>query len=274
MLRSMVGYFRGNVVGFVALFVAMGGTAYAVNTVGSADIIDGEVKSVDIGNNEIGSSDVKDGSLNTFDVHSFLGVDVVDGSLTGADISDNSLSFLDIGSQQVGSDEVQNDSLLQSDIRAGAVTGDEVLDNSLNGADINESALNLPNRARFVPLEGFDSKVAETQVPEGNYLVYIAANHRTEQNDGTGKSVTCQLFNRAAGQADPGGFIGEAREIDRTSLANPNDPRTATYENLGTMGGAAVGPGGATIYATCSKEGVSRSFFTGAMWVIQTGGFF
>ena len=41
--------------GDLALFVALGGTAYAVNTVGSADIIDGEVKSVDIGNNEIGS---------------------------------------------------------------------------------------------------------------------------------------------------------------------------------------------------------------------------
>ena len=34
--------------------------------------MDGEVKSVDIGNNEIGSADVKDGSLDTFDVHSFL----------------------------------------------------------------------------------------------------------------------------------------------------------------------------------------------------------
>ena len=53
--------------------------------------MDGEVKSVDIGNNEIGSADVKDNSLNTFDVHSFLGVDVVDNSLTGADVQESSL---------------------------------------------------------------------------------------------------------------------------------------------------------------------------------------
>ena len=80
-------------VAYLALFVALGGTgAYAANTIGSSDIIDGEVKSVDIGNNEIGSSDVKDNSLNTFDVHSFLGVDVVDGSLTGADIAGHSRS--------------------------------------------------------------------------------------------------------------------------------------------------------------------------------------
>ena len=48
------------------------GTAYAANTIHSSDIVD----------NEVGSADVKDNSINTFDVHSFLGVDVVDGSLT------------------------------------------------------------------------------------------------------------------------------------------------------------------------------------------------
>jgi hypothetical protein len=71
----------------LALVIALGtGTAYAANTVFSTDIVDGQVKSVDVGDNEIGSSDVKDNSINTFDVHSFLGVDVVDGSLTAKDV--------------------------------------------------------------------------------------------------------------------------------------------------------------------------------------------
>jgi len=77
-----------NVVASLALFVALGGTAYAVNTVGSTDIIDGQVKSVDIGNNEIGSNDVKDNSINTFDVHSFLGADIADGSLEDVDVGE------------------------------------------------------------------------------------------------------------------------------------------------------------------------------------------
>jgi len=46
---------------------------------------------VDVGNGEIGSNDVKDNSINTFDVHSFLGADVVDDSLTGADVDESSL---------------------------------------------------------------------------------------------------------------------------------------------------------------------------------------
>jgi hypothetical protein len=105
----------------MALFVALGGTAYAVNTVGSSDIIDGQVKSVDVGDNEIGSADVKDNSLNTFDVHSFLGVDVVDGTLTGADIG--------------------NFSLTDADVATNTLTGAVIANDTLSGADINESTL-------------------------------------------------------------------------------------------------------------------------------------
>ena len=51
---------HGTVVAYLALFVALGGSAYAVNTVNSTDIVDGQVKSVDVGDAEIKSADVKD----------------------------------------------------------------------------------------------------------------------------------------------------------------------------------------------------------------------
>jgi hypothetical protein len=92
-LRSRLTY--ANVVATLALFVALGGTAYAVNTVGSSDIIDGQVKSVDIGNGEVNSADVKDQSLTTFDVSTFLGADIVDGSLEDQDIAEGTfVNFL------------------------------------------------------------------------------------------------------------------------------------------------------------------------------------
>ncbi len=123
LVRSRVArYVKNNLVAFLALFVALGGTsAYAVNTIGSTDIIDGEVKSVDIGNGEVNSADVKDQSLTTFDVSTFLGADVVDGTLTAADLATDS----------VGSSEVQFDSL----------TGEHIFNDSLTGADINEASL-------------------------------------------------------------------------------------------------------------------------------------
>jgi hypothetical protein len=64
----------------LALVVAMGGTtAWATHeTILSSDIVNGEV----------GSADVKDNSLNTIDVHSFIGADIVDGSLEDQDIAE------------------------------------------------------------------------------------------------------------------------------------------------------------------------------------------
>jgi hypothetical protein len=90
MLSRLSSYFKQNVIAFLALFVAMGGTgAYAANTIGSSDIIDGQVKSVDVGDAEIKSADVKDQSLTTFDVSTFIGADIVDGSLTAKDVGEN-----------------------------------------------------------------------------------------------------------------------------------------------------------------------------------------
>ena len=128
MLSRLSGYFKQNVVGFLALFVALGGSAYAVNTVRSTDIVDGEVKSVDIGNNEIGSADVKDNSLNTFDVHSFLGVDVVDGTLTGADVATGRSPGHDIGPRSIDWNVIANN----------AIDSSHILDSFLNDQDIGE----------------------------------------------------------------------------------------------------------------------------------------
>jgi hypothetical protein len=94
MLQRLLSYLGRNVIGLMALFVALGGTAYAVNTVNSSDIVDGQVKSVDVGDGELKSADVKDESLTTFDVSTFLGADVVNGSLTGDDIADESVSSI------------------------------------------------------------------------------------------------------------------------------------------------------------------------------------
>lgn len=52
----------------LALLFAMGGTAYAVNTVRSADIVDGTIKTADLGTNSVQSPDIKNGTVTTADV--------------------------------------------------------------------------------------------------------------------------------------------------------------------------------------------------------------
>jgi hypothetical protein len=272
------------VVAYLGLFVALGtGSAYAADTVFSSDIVDGEVKSVDIGDNEIGSADVKDNTINTFDVHSFLGVDVVDGSLTGADISDNTIGVNDIGSQQVGPDEVINDSLLQSDIRAGAVSNDEVLDNtlisadvndnSLTGADINESTLNLPQTpttATFagppgpVPVTDAFAKIVGKNLPAGSYAITATANIAHTIVAAGSRDTVCELRNGTT-------FIGGASDR-RDKLSG----ETSTI-SLSMNGGAQVPGGGGEVSLWCRYQGATGSFTSfqyGQMMIIRLDGFF
>lgn len=75
---------RSNFVAYLALFVALGGTAYAADKIGSGDIKKGAVKSRQIGDGKVQSKDI----ANKKGVKS---VDVADGSLSGADIDESSL---------------------------------------------------------------------------------------------------------------------------------------------------------------------------------------
>jgi len=65
-----------NVCSFLALLIALGtGGAYAANTIGSTDIINGQVKSPDIGTGQVQAIDVKNDGLTGGDVADQSGVD-------------------------------------------------------------------------------------------------------------------------------------------------------------------------------------------------------
>jgi hypothetical protein len=52
----------------LALVFALGGTAYAVNTVRSSDIVNGTIKSLDIGTGAVRSIDIKNGAVTQADI--------------------------------------------------------------------------------------------------------------------------------------------------------------------------------------------------------------
>lgn len=53
----------------LALVVAIGGSAYAANTVRSKDIVNGQVKSQDLGKNAVTTKKIKNGSVKAEDLH-------------------------------------------------------------------------------------------------------------------------------------------------------------------------------------------------------------
>ena len=108
-----------NVVSTLCLVLVVGGgVAYAANTVGSDDIINGQVKSADIGTGQVRSIDVGNDNLTGDDVqdNSLTTNDVNTGSLFGSDIFDGTLTSADIGTSAVASSEVANGSLVSADI--------------------------------------------------------------------------------------------------------------------------------------------------------------
>jgi hypothetical protein len=98
-------HLRSNVVGYVAVFIALSGTAYAVdgplpgqNTVGSLDIINGEVGNVDLAPNSVGSPKIADASVKNADLS--IGASssntIADGGIQGIDIKNDTVTGLQI----------------------------------------------------------------------------------------------------------------------------------------------------------------------------------
>ena len=65
-IRSRLTY--ANVVATLALFIALGGTSYAVLRVGTDDVVDNSLRSRDIRDNTVRGRDIRDRSLRARDL--------------------------------------------------------------------------------------------------------------------------------------------------------------------------------------------------------------
>ncbi len=130
-------YIRANVLGFVAIFLALGGIGIAAglpkNSVKSKQIKDGQVKTADIAADAIDSSKVANGSLTGADFGGTLPAGA-QGPQGPAGPPGPPGALGSAGGDLTGS-------YPNPEIAAGAVGGDEVGGNALTGADIDESTL-------------------------------------------------------------------------------------------------------------------------------------
>ncbi|MFL5893471.1 MAG: hypothetical protein ACJ75I_12140 [Solirubrobacterales bacterium] len=154
-------HIRGNIVGYIAVFIALSGTAYAADTIGSSDVIDESLLSQDLKNGEVRSSDIDNGGISTDDISNTNGVrsgdvrddTLPDGGLAAVDLSadsvgtsevDGSLTGADVAPESLTGDDITG--LTGGDIENSSLTGTDLADNLVTGADINESTLStVPN---------------------------------------------------------------------------------------------------------------------------------
>jgi hypothetical protein len=133
-----------NVCSFLALTIALGtGTAYAANTVFSTDIVNGEVKAVDIHPEAVVAGKIHLGAVN--------GDKVADGSLTAADL----------GTDSVGSDEIAANAVQATEIADDSIDTGEIVDNSLFSSDL---AANAVGNSELAPSAVTGAKVSNNTI--------------------------------------------------------------------------------------------------------------
>jgi hypothetical protein len=138
-----------NVCSFLALTIALGtGGAYAAATIGSADIIDDSIQSVDIKNGEVKNTDIATNQITTSRIHDDgvtnpdIAADAINSSkvapesLTASDLATDSVGPTEIQDGAIDSGEIYNDSLFDYDLATGSVRSPEIFDGAVATADL------------------------------------------------------------------------------------------------------------------------------------------
>jgi len=206
MHRTVLVHLRAQWIGVLALLIALGtGSAYAANTVFSADIVNGEVKTPDLANNAVTTTKIRPGQVANTD----LSADAVDGSK----ILDASVSSADLGFDSVASGEIATDAVNGSEVTAGAIDSDEISDNTLTADDLGSGSVgNAEIAAGAVTNSKLgSSSVDSAKIANNNVTAFdIAggeANGAINLNAGFVATGRCRDFNVAVGGAEVGDAV-------------------------------------------------------------------
>lgn len=127
-----------NVTSMIALFVALGGTSYALaaNSIGAREIKKNGVKASEIARNAVGASEVRSNSVAGGDVAdgTIGSLDIGDNAITGSELAANSVGAGETAANSVGSEEVVNGSLGATDLVAGLL--DHTLSATVQRTDV------------------------------------------------------------------------------------------------------------------------------------------
>jgi hypothetical protein len=149
-----------NVCSFIALVVALGtGSAYAANTIGSADIIDESIQSVDIKNGQVKNADLAAGAVTSPKIATAAvansaiapgAVDsnsVLDESLSASDLAPDSVGVSEIADNSIDTGEIVDNSLFAADLAPNSVGASEIAANAVGTSKVANESLTLSDIA-------------------------------------------------------------------------------------------------------------------------------
>jgi hypothetical protein len=129
MRERLGGHLRGNVVAYLALFVALGGTAYAANEWTGENIVDGSLTGVDIKNLSV------------------QGKDLAENTVPSSRIVDESVGAVDLAPGSVGASELQNGAVLRERIALAAVNAGRLAPGAVVGSKLADGSVSNPKLA-------------------------------------------------------------------------------------------------------------------------------
>jgi hypothetical protein len=118
------------VISCVALFLAFTGSALAIgkNTVRSAQIVDGTVRTVDLRDNAVAAGKIAPNAVDT--------TEIAENGVESSDVAPDSLAAGDLAASSVGSSEVADQSLTQNDLGPGSVGSSELQAGSVRASEL------------------------------------------------------------------------------------------------------------------------------------------
>jgi hypothetical protein len=240
-------HIRSNVVGYAALFIALSGTAYAVdgplpgqNQVGSEDIINQEVKAADLAADSVASTKIVDrqvknadlslgaSSSNTIADCGIQGVDVKTDTLTGTQIDESTL----FNDNSLGGADINESTLYNDD----SLTGDDIDESSLSG--LIRGSGELFGRPRAVPA-GFYANVIGPFVGDNTpfTLSYHCPSSPASQNGAwrflneTSNSINLFADNGSSSPSFAGEVAGNADHFEESYFGGEYIVLSAQYPN-------------------------------------------
>ncbi len=190
-------HLRGNVVGYIALFLVLtGGVAYASsaiappNSVDSAAIINGEVKNPDLGANSVTSGKILDANVNASDLNtnSVTSGKILDGNVKTPDYQDGSVTNPKLAPDAVTSDKIQDGSVGNADlaprenVTSPTLSSCDGFNNWTTGAAAAQDVGFWKDRSGVVHLQG--SVSCAGNATEGGAIFNLPAGYRPAATDG------------------------------------------------------------------------------------------
>lgn len=161
------------ILSIIALFVALGGSAYAVgigkNTVRSPQIVDGAVRTIDVRDNAVNAAKIAPDAVGNEELaeNSVTSQQVVDETLTNQDLGAASVTSSEIADGSVGSADVSDQSLTANDLATNSVGSSELQEASVRASELG-TILTVSNE---VAIKGDSNASASVDCPAGTELI-------------------------------------------------------------------------------------------------------